>query len=257
MEINCLKVTEWEAHSGLLHGFLGRRGGKSKGLFESLNLSFRVGDEADNVRDNICDVKKAVGIHDHRIVTMKQVHGANIIEVKDQNHKETGEADGLFTAIRDVYLGVLTADCVPILFVVPEKKIAAAVHAGWRGTVAGLAGKMVHQLSESFNLSADEIEAALGPAIGSCCYEVKDDVTRPLLAKWQDLAESVLQLREGKRFLDLRKMNRILLQQAGIPGRHIYEIGPCTACSAQEYFSYRREKRETGRQMSFIGWREA
>ncbi len=254
MNITQLKVPQWGNYDGLLHGFMGRRGGKSVGAYATLNVSYRVGDDAKVVSQNVCDIKQEVGIHDGRIVTMKQVHGDRVIEVNDKNLKEAGEGDAMVTETSDVFLSVLTADCVPILLVVPKKKIAAVVHAGWRGTLAGLGGMTIRQLKESYDLLANEIEAALGPAIGSCCYEVKDDVTRPLVAQWGHLSEAALQIREGKSFLDLKGLNQSILQQAGIPKRQIFQLGPCTRCAADEYFSYRREKKETGRQMSFIGW---
>ena len=137
MEMVQLKVPQWEKHVGLLHGFVGRQGGKSGGRYASLNVSYRVGDDAKVVSQNVCDMKLAVGIHDGRIVTMRQVHGDHIVEVTDKKLKEAGEADGMITGESDVYLGVLTADCVPILFVAPKQRLTAAVHAGWRGTLAG------------------------------------------------------------------------------------------------------------------------
>jgi len=255
MEITWLKVPQWEQHDRLLHGFLGRRGGKSVGPYAGLNVSFRVGDDMDIVKDNMCDMKRAVEVHEGRIVTMKQVHGDRIVYVEDNTAKEVGEADGMVTQVKDAYLGVLTADCVPILFLAPRQKLVAAVHAGWRGTVEGIAAKMVRLLKEEYDVPSENVEAALGPAIGACCYEVKDDVSRPLVDRWGDLAKPALESREGKTFLDLRRMNRAILEDAGLPTQKIYQLGPCTSCTPGEFFSYRREKRETGRQISFIGWR--
>jgi YfiH family protein len=254
MELHCLTVPDWNKYDGLLHGFLGRRGGRSVGSYAGLNLSFRVGDDAQVVKDNICDMKRAVGIHDARIITMKQVHGDHIVEITDNKIKEAGEADGMLTATREAYLGVLTADCVPVLFVVPRRKVAAVVHAGWRGTMAGLTEKMVRLLTTKYGIPPGEIEVALGPAIGPCCYEVREDVAGPLVEKWGEAARSSIQTRERKKFLDLRKLNRALLERDGVPASRIFSIGPCTSCAADDFFSYRREKKETGRQISFIGW---
>ncbi|MEK7782854.1 MAG: laccase domain-containing protein, partial [Candidatus Binatota bacterium] len=106
MDIVWLQVPQWKNRDGLLHGFLGRRGGKSTGPFASLNLSFRVGDDPQVVKDNICDVKRVVGVHDLRIVTMKQVHGDHILEVKDQHIKEAGEGDGMVTEERGIFPAV-------------------------------------------------------------------------------------------------------------------------------------------------------
>jgi YfiH family protein len=254
MEIIQLKVPQWGKYEGLLHGFMGRRGGKSIGPFAGLNMSYRVSDDPKVVSQNVCDMKLAVGIHDGRIVTMKQVHGDYIVEVKDKNLKEAGEADGMITAGTDVYLGVLTADCVPILFVVPNRKMVAAVHAGWRGTLAGIAERGVRLFTDQHGVAADEVEVALGPSIGACCYEVKDDVAGPLLKRWDGIAQASIQKRDGKTYLDLRLLNRSVLAQAGILETNIFQVGPCTSCSPDDFFSYRRERSETGRQISFIGW---
>ena len=254
MEITWLKVPPWQAHDGLLHGFIGRRGGRSIGPYAGLNISLRVGDDMDAVTENICDLKRAVGVHDGRIVTMRQVHGDGLVEVTETRAKEVGEADGMVTRERGAYLGVLTADCVPILFVAAKQKVVAVVHAGWRGTLAGIGAKMVRLLGEKYALAASDIEAALGPSIGPCCYEIQDDVARPLRAEWGALAESSLEQRNGKSFVDLRRLNRGILEKAGIAPAAIFEIGPCTSCAASEFFSYRRERAETGRQLSFIGW---
>ncbi len=252
MEITWLKVPEWEAYPGLLHGFIGRRGGRSVGPYAELNVSLRVGDEADAVKNNICDLKHAVGIHDGRIVTMNQVHGERIVEVTDKTRKEAGEADAMVTRERETYLGILTADCVPILLVAPKRRAVAVVHAGWRGTLAGIAAKMVRLLQEKYDIAPAGIEAALGPAIGACCYEIRDDVAGPFLEQWGVRAESSLERRDDKQFLDLRRLNRELLTDAGVS--RIFEIGPCTSCASEDFFSYRREGAEIGRQLSFIGW---
>jgi YfiH family protein len=254
MEITWLKVPHWECYDGLLHGFMGRGGGRSIGPYAGLNVSPRVGDDMQAVKDNICDLKRAVGIHDGRIITMRQVHGDGLLDVTETKAKEVGEADGMVTRERGTYLGVLTADCVPILLVAPERKVVAVVHAGWRGTLAGIGAKMVRLLGEKYGLDPSAIEAALGPSIGACCYEIQDDVARPLLAEWGALAESSVEQRHGKRFVDLRRLNRGILEEAGIAPAAIFESGPCTSCAAGEFFSYRRERAETGRQLSFIGW---
>ncbi|MEX0806019.1 MAG: peptidoglycan editing factor PgeF [Candidatus Binatia bacterium] len=254
MEITCLRVPQWEKYNELLHGFLGRQGGRSSGPYAGLNLSFRVGDDHHVVKDNMCDMKGAVGIHSGRVVTMTQVHGDNIIDIKDRNLKEAGEADGMLTEQSGIYLGVLTADCVPILFVAPAQKVIAAVHAGWRGTMAGIAAKTVKLLLEEHSVLPSEIEVALGPSIDACCYEIGEDVSRPLIDKWDDLAGSCIQSRNRRTYLHLRNLNQAILHRAGIPESQIFQIGPCTRCAQEEFFSYRREKKETGRQISLIGW---
>jgi polyphenol oxidase len=255
MEMTWLKVPGWEKYDGLLHGFMGRGGGKSLGLYASLNVSYRVGDDPKVVSQNVCDMKLAVGIHDGRIVTMKQVHGDEIVEVKDKTIKEAGEADGMVTEIPDVFLGVLTADCVPILFVAPREKKVAVVHAGWRGTLAGVAEKLVRLLKHQHGIDPKAVEAALGPAIGSCCYEIGDDVVQPMITRWRDSADASIDRRGNRSYLDLRGLNRSILEKAGVPSDQIHQLGPCTSCAKDDFFSYRRERADTGRQVSFIGWK--
>ena len=252
MDILSLKIPEWEKRGAPLHGFLGRLGGKSAGSYAGLNLSFRVGDDPDTVKDNFCDMKKAVGVHDLKIVTMRQVHGDRIVDVEDGRIKEIGEADAMATDRAGVFLGVLTADCVPILFSARGRGLAAVVHAGWRGSLAGIAPKMVRHLKERYGAAPESIEAALGPAIGPCCYEIGADVSGPLVEKWGGLAGPSLASRGGRQFLDLKELNRRLLEDAGVPPAQIFTVGPCTSCAAKDFFSYRRDK-ETGRQLSFIG----
>lgn len=254
MEFTWLKIPEWGKYGDLLHGFIGRHGGQSVGPYAGLNVSYRVGDDPRIVSQNVCDMKQAVGIHDGRIITMRQVHGDQIIDVRDKNIKEAGEGDGMKTGETEAFLGILTADCAPILFVAPEAKIVAAVHSGWRGTLAGIAAKMVRTLDSQHGILPRSVEAAMGPTIGPCCYEIREDVSRPLIKQWGELATPCVVHREGKIYLDLRCLNRTILEQAGVPAQQIYQVGPCTMCAPEEFFSYRREKRETGRQISFIGW---
>jgi YfiH family protein len=254
MDMTLLKVPEWERHTGLLHGFMGRTGGKSAGNYAGLNVSYRVGDDPKVVSQNVCDLKLAAGIHDGRIVTMRQVHGHHIVEIADKKLKEAGEADGMITREPDIFLGVLSADCVPILFVAPKHRLAAAVHAGWRGTLAGIADKTVRRFQSEYNVAPEELEVAFGPSIGVCCYEVKDDVTRPLMKAWGALTTPSIRVQDSKSFVNLSRLNRDIVRAAGVPGKQLFQVGPCTACAPDQFFSYRRARSETGRQISFIGW---
>ena len=254
MELTHLTVPRWQNYDGLLHGFLGRRGGKSVGRYAGLNVSYRVGDDNKVVSQNVCDVKLALGIHDGKIVTMQQVHGDNLIEVTDQQMKEAGAADALVTAENGVFLGVLTADCVPLLFIAPKQRLAAAVHAGWRGTLAGIVSKTVDDFMSRYGVAAGDLEVALGPSIGVCCYEVNEDVATPLMKKWGALTTPSIAMKDGKPHINLSRLNRDILRAAGVPGTQLFQIGPCTSCAAEEFFSYRREGGETGRQIGVVGW---
>ena len=254
MELTHLTVPQWQKYDGLLHGFMGRRGGKSVGRYAGLNVSYRVGDDNKVVSQNVCDMKAAIGIHDGKIVTMQQMHGDNLIEVTDKKIKEAGEADAMVTAESGVYLGVLTADCVPLLFIAPKERLAAAVHAGWRGTLAGIASKTVDYFKSRYGVDAGDLEVALGPSIGVCCYEVNDDVATPLMKKWGALTTPSIAMKNGKPHINLSRLNRDILRAAGVPGAQLFQIGPCTSCATDDFFSYRREGGETGRQIGVVGW---
>ena len=166
----------------------------------------------------------------------------------------------MITRTPGLFLGVLTADCTPILFwsTVHGEKLAAVVHAGWRGTLAGLAAKMVAYIADRYGVEPTSLQCALGPTIDACCYEVGDDVAGPLTMKWGPHARRSIETVQGRIHLNLRKLNRALLVDAGVPDQQISSVGPCTACTPNEFFSHRREtKRQiprTGRQMSLIGW---
>lgn len=233
---------------------MGRKGGKSAGRYAGLNVSYRVGDDFKTVSQNVCDMKAAIGIHDGKVVTMQQAHGDNILEITDKKMKEAGEADAMVTGEAGLYLGVLTADCVPLLFIAPKQRLAAAVHAGWRGTLAGIAAKTVDYFQTRYGVGAGDLEVALGPSIGACCYEVGDEVAGPLMKKWGPLTTPSIAMKDGKPHINLSRLNRDILRAAGVPGGQLHQIGPCTRCAGEDFFSYRGAGGETGRQISVVGW---
>ena len=259
MELTVYRVPGWEAEPGLRHGFLGRGGGNSHGAYAGLNVSFAVDDDSQAVKDNYCDMKRAVGMSGTRMVTMQQRHGDTVIDVAEPC-KDTGEGDAMVTDAPGVFLGVLTADCVPIACWARTSRgrLAAVIHAGWRGTLAGVAMKTVRHIESRYGTPARDLWCALGPAIGPCCYEIGADVAGPLVETWGPRAEASLRPADGKTYLDLRRLNATLLAAAGVREDRIASAGPCTACNPGEFFSYRRESKNgtgvTGRQASFIGW---
>ncbi|MBI2194181.1 MAG: peptidoglycan editing factor PgeF [Planctomycetes bacterium] len=249
-----LTVPDWRAHRGLVHAFLGRRGGFSAPPYDSLNASTAAGDKPEDVRKNWCEAKKALGIHSARVTTMRQIHGCDIAAVDEGTGKEAGEADAMVTDRPGCWLAVLTADCVPILLVHPGRRIAAAVHAGWRGSAAGIAVRAVQHLVDRYGIRPGELSAALGPAIGPCCYTVGHEAAEAVAGSWPRLQSSVLHKSpEGLR-LDLRGLNRFQLLQAGLDPTRLHDVGHCTACSPGDFFSHRRVAGRTGRQISLVGW---
>jgi hypothetical protein len=150
-------------------------------------------------------------------------------------------------------LAVLTADCVPILMVAVERRVAIAVHAGWRGTLEGVARAAVESARAAFGLRPEDLWVALGPAIGACCYEVEAEIGASLESRWGAMPEAWSRA-GGKGRLELRRANRQILASAGVPVGQIADVGPCTACAFEEFFSHRRSGGLTGRQISLVGW---
>jgi len=243
-----------DAVPGLVHGFYGRRGGHSRGPWASLNLSEKVGDDIDDVGRNWSDLGRSLGAI--RLVQMDQVHGATvrIVTARGDVRSRAGECDGLVTREPGVGLVVMTADCVPILLVAPAHRVAMALHAGWRGTVAGIAAAALATAREAFGIPAEEWLVALGPAIDGCCYEVTAEIGDELTRKWGAMPDA-WQPSGHRGQLDLRLANMRILARHGVPVDRIWRTGSCTACADARYFSHRRSGGRTGRQASLIGFR--
>ena len=235
---------------GLSHAFFGRAGGLSDGHCASLNVSERVGDDPQAVAANWQRIAWAVpGL---RFARMRQVHGARAVPV-DGEAAAVEEADGMVACAGGVGLAVLTADCVPLLCVAPAARAVMALHAGWRGTLAGIVEAGVALAQQHFGVAPDAWQVALGPSIGGCCYEVDADIGRDLVNRWGAMPDA-WQPAGSHGQLDLRAANRHILMTRGVPARQIEQIGPCTSCASAEFFSHRRSGGRAGRQLSVIGW---
>jgi hypothetical protein len=185
----------------------------------------------------------------------RQVHGTRIAVV-DGCDDEPPEADGLLTASSGLAVGIVTADCVPVLVVAPGPRIAAAVHSGWRGTLGNIAAAAVRETMARGACAASELRAAIGPAIGSCCYQVGPDLRSAFEDQFgTDFVAPVFRDATPRPYLDLRPLVQRQLEVAGVPPTAIDIVGPCTRCTPA-YASARRDGPAAGRQLSFIGWRE-
>lgn len=248
--IPVLRVGEWDALAKLQHGFCGRRGGTSTGPLSSLNLSVTVEDDPATVRANWAAVRGAMpGM---KVVRMRQVHGDRVVPVHSAE-QEIGDADGMMTGVAGVALTVLTADCVPLLMVSSSQQVGVVVHAGWRGTVAGIGAAAVRAAERELGAGADTWQVAMGPSIGGCCYEVDAAIGERLESRWGRMPEAWSRLGE-KGQLDLRQANRAILAACGVPPDMIFAIGPCTACAEKDFFSHRASRGRAGRQLSYLGW---
>ncbi|MGI6028359.1 MAG: peptidoglycan editing factor PgeF [Candidatus Heteroscillospira sp.] len=241
------------------HGFTTRLGGVSSGYCESLNLGENRGDDPDCVRENYRRAAEAVGFDPGRLVYTRQVHGREVRYAAPEDSRELFtpipyECDGLYTDIKDLPLVCYTADCVPVLLCDPEAGTAAAVHCGWRSTVADILGEAVKKL-EGLGAKPGNIRAAIGPAIGACCFEVGADVTEAMngwlgAAAWEFIREKPDT--PGKYLADLRAADRYRLLELGLSAGHIDVSDECTMCAPDKFWSHRVTRGERGSQAAFI-----
>ncbi len=232
----------------IAHGFPQRTGGVSRGRYESLNLLGKWGDDPGCVAENRRRLAAAGGFSLARLYAARQVHGAAVLRIgpgDDPAAIAAREADALVTDVPGVALGVGTADCVPILLADGQGRVAA-VHAGWRGTVAGVATAALEALI-ALGARRQEVAAALGPSICPRGFEVGPEVAdrfRPL--------PGVVDEGAGRPHVDLRRANRILLERAGLDPAAIDDAPPCTMCEPARFFSFRRDGAGIGQHLSFI-----
>jgi YfiH family protein len=237
----------------ICHGFVGRTGGASTGAFASMNLSHWVGDAERAVDANWKRLRReAPGLK--VVARLNQVHG-NLVHAATRETAQLRPAgDGLVTAEPGVMLGIFTADCVPILMVDAKRKIASALHAGWRGVLADIAGVGVRAM-EKLGARSSEIHAAMGPSIGQCCFEVDVDLADRFSREIDGGRMHTRAGRPGKAFIDLRAVVRDQLERGGLDAANIASAGPCTRCASDRFFSRRAAGGKiTGLQMSFVGF---
>lgn len=253
-----LKISAVDPYDAVM-AFSLRTGGCSPAPFESLNFSAQHGDTQENVDRNLQLFGSHLGIDAARIATCRQVHGDDVA-VLDRVPTKSPHADAMVSAVPNVYLGIKTADCVPILMIDRARRISAAVHAGWRGTVKRITRKVVLLMKERFHCREEDIVAALGPAIRGCCYEVGDAVLVPFSQNVPDGDRFIATVQRhdpqrAVRTVDLVETNRSELIRQGIPEQNIHDVGMCTCCSSEFLFSYRRDGEVSGRHLSLAGFR--
>ena len=237
---------------GFVHGFPERSGGVSTGLRASLNLGFRWGDDKALVDENRRLLAAHVGYAPEQLQVTKHVHGTNVWRVGEPQ-PDPPEFDGLVTDQVGPVLGAFAADCIPMLFADPVARVIGAAHAGWRGTVHGVAANTVARMVE-LGARPENIRAALGPSIGPECFEVGPEVVDEFRATFGDAPGMVVQ-GPRKDHIDLRVAMRTQLERAGLRPEHIDSAPPCTRCEPERFFSYRRDGKDGGVHMGFIGLR--
>lgn len=245
-----MRILESPLLAGFRHGFTTRDGGVSEPPFDRLNLGGAVGDDPARVAENWRLLEAATGL---RFARVRQVHGARVLAVTAPCDP-ADEADAVLSTTEGVAACVSVADCVPLLLADPGTGAVAAVHAGWRGTLAGIAGEGVRALEREVGAPPSRLLAVIGPSIGPCCYEVSEDVA----AQFRDalggaVARAPVPAAGGARpHLDLWAANREVLARAGVAAERVQVLGRCTSCERDRFFSHRRDAGRTGRQMAFI-----
>ena len=235
---------------GFTHGFPERTGGVSQGLRSSLNLGVRWGDDKEHVDTNRRLLAAYAGYDPAQLQIMRHVHGTNVWRVGEPL-ADDAEFDGLVTDQVGPVLGAFAADCIPLLFAEPVARVCGAAHAGWRGTVAGVARNVVTRMVE-LGARPERLRVALGPSIGAECFEVGPEVVAEFRAAFGELPGMVV-AGPRKDHIDLRVATRAVLERAGVLPEHIDDRPPCTKCEPDRFFSYRRDGKDGGVHMGFIG----
>lgn len=242
--------------SGLVAGFTTRNGGISRAPYNSLNLGLNTDDQLASVEGNRSTLVRSFELQQHQLLTVKQVHGSDLLVIDEPNldltHYLSIEVDGIVTNQPGIMIGVLVADCFPVLLWHQEQDVVAAVHVGWRGAANGILKKTVKTMCDHLGCSVDGLRAAIGPGIGAHKYEVDRpvrDAFRQGSGFWKEISKETSL---GHWQLDLSLSCRLQLEQAGLSPQHIDQAVECTCCHAESFFSYRRDKGETGRHLAFI-----
>jgi YfiH family protein len=236
--------------AGFVHGFPERTGGVSTGPRASLNLGARWGDDREHVEANRRLLAAHAGYDPQALVATRHVHGTDVWTV-GQPLPDGAEYDGVVCDHPGPVLGAFAADCIPLLFAEPDARVCGAAHAGWRGTVAGVARNVVARM-QALGAEPARIRVALGPSIGPCCFEVGPEVVAAFRDAFGDVPGMVVR-GPHKDHVDLRVAMRAELERAGVQPKHVDDRPPCTRCEPERFFSYRRDGQAGGVHMGFIG----
>ena len=248
--VQYLAIPEMEAEGGLRAFFTTRNGGVSKGDFRSLNFGGYTDDDPQDVTENRRRVYEALGITGATEGFVRQVHGDRVCSIRSAEFLEEDTftingADGLITNLPGLLIMTLHADCLPLLFLDRKRRVIAVSHGGWRGTAQQIGPKTVEQMGRDFGCRPEDITAAVGPGISLCCFEVGPEVYEEFGETFSRIDECGYRKDNGKYMLDLKKINRIQLEEAGISRILVSEY--CTKCSGKIFFSHRRDHGRTGR----------
>jgi YfiH family protein len=251
--LSCLALER----DGFTNGFSTRMGGTSPMPQDALNLAGFHEDAAENIHENRRRFLRLFD-GDWQLTAVWQMHSADIRTVRDKEDARSDEerCDALTTDAPGILLAVKSADCVPVLLGDKRTGACAAVHAGWRGTVARIVERTIERMNKEYGTRAEDVRAAIGPAAGACCYEVGAEVIEAFRSNFREADSLFRPTREGHALIDLHRANSNQLVQSGVSADRIHIAPFCTMCRTDLFFSYRREKSlygRVGRLMSVIG----
>lgn len=241
------------------HGFSTRLGGVSEGIYASMNLSFTRGDDPEKVRENFRRICKSMGVSEEQVVVSAQehhtvIHNATAADRGRGVTRDRGytDIDGLLTDEPGVVLCTQYADCVPLFFLDPVKRVVGTSHSGWKGTVARIGAVTVDRMCSDYGCNRRDILAAVGPSIGPCCFEV-DAPVYEAFSRMKEFDGGCYQARPGGKFhIDLWEVNRRILQASGISPEHITVTDLCTRCRPDVFWSHRATGKDRGSLAGFI-----
>ncbi|KHE73034.1 peptidoglycan editing factor PgeF [Halobacillus sp. BBL2006] len=254
------QLTCFREHKNLIAGITTRQGGYSQKPFDSLNMGLHVPDREEIVLENRKELADEIGIPLERWVMGEQVHDkkVNVVTEEDlgkgvfSHTSALAGVDGLITNQPDILLAAFYADCVPLFFCDPLEGWIGVAHAGWKGTVKGMAAAMINELIGQ-GCSVENIEMIIGPCIGSTHYEVDERVKDGIPQSHH--SETIKELGNGKYLLDLKRLNERVALEAGVHSSHIFTSGYCTYEEEALFYSHRRDQGKTGRMLGYIGWK--
>ena len=243
------------------HGFSTRKGGVSTGIFSSMNLNFKRGDDPDAVLENYRRMADALDMRVEDMVLSDQTHTTNVRVIIEEDRgkgilkpQDYSDVDGMITNVPGLVLVTSYADCVPLYFVDPVRKAIGLSHSGWKGTVGHIGQKTVWKMHEVYGSEPKDIVAAIGPSICQSCYEVSEDVAEAFKTNFaENEAEDILLDKgNGKYQLDLWKANWYVLTDAGILPEHLSVTDLCTACHPNLLWSHRKTNGQRGGLSAFL-----
>lgn len=228
-----IEIKDYNINSNIKHLFTSRLGWNQKDIFG--------------------DLSKVWDIPEEKIYRVKQVHGKEVVIIKNQAYKKItlDEKDGLITNVKGIALATYHADCVPIYFHDPIEEVVGLAHAGWKGSLSNIVNSMLEKMIEGFDSKVENIRVAIGPCICLACYEIGEDLVEKFSKKYPDNRDIFIK-ENGKTYLNLLKVNKINLLESGIKEKNIYYSDLCTSCNIDKLYSYRKERKTKNRMLGAI-----